>query len=254
LQRKSRKYSFGAIVSHLTLASLIIGMVALGYQAPISNAAALNSAQPTANTNDEIPATLDQVTSANMAAVAAQSADVIVATNVINYTGSLKVKSATAQNNEAVLNKPQIVGDASSQRGIHIYVTKAGDTVPSVAAASSVSADTIRWANNLVSDALSPDTSLKIPGVSGVVYTVKAGDTAESLATKYHSTASRIITYNDAELTGLQPGQQIVIPDGILPTSERPGYTAARTSSSRPTAASRWSRGGTPAGRRRGRG
>ncbi|MFS8119841.1 MAG: LysM peptidoglycan-binding domain-containing protein [Microcoleus sp.] len=225
IKRKSRKYSFGAIISHLTIASLILGMVAIGYQAPTGNVSALNSAQPSANSSDNISATLDQVASANMAAVAAQSSDSIVTTNVVNYAGSLKIKSATAQSNESVLNKPQIMDQSANQRGVHLYTTKAGDTVSSIAATSGVSADTIRWANNLISDAVSPGTSLKIAGVSGIVYTVKAGDTADSLATKYKSTSSRITTYNDAELTGLQSGQQIVIPGGTLPSNERPGYS-----------------------------
>jgi surface antigen len=233
IKRKSRKYSFSAIISHITIASLIIGMVAIGYQAPVGNVAALSSAQSSQNAGTALDSpTVDQVASANMAAVAAQSADVIVATNVKNLAVSLNAKSATAQSNEAIVNKPQIFSQGSG-RDIRQYTTKAGDNVQTVATAYGLSVETVRWANNLASDALSPGTTLKIPSVNGIIYTVKSGDTAATLASKYQSDSSRITTYNDAELTGLQPGQQIVIPSGVLPTNERPGYTApSRTSGS----------------------
>jgi surface antigen len=71
---------------------------------------------------------------------------------------------------------------------------------------------------------------LQIPGVTGIIYTVKAGESAESLAAKYKADADRILGYNDLEITGIQAGQKIVIPDGILPDNERPGYRSAASS------------------------
>jgi surface antigen len=71
---------------------------------------------------------------------------------------------------------------------------------------------------------------LQIPGVTGIIYTVKAGDSAESLASKYKADADRILGYNDLEITGLQAGQKIVIPDGILPENERPGFRSTASS------------------------
>jgi surface antigen len=55
-----------------------------------------------------------------------------------------------------------------------------------------------------------------IPPVNGIVYTVKAGDTPQSLATKYNANAAQITAYNDAEISGLQTGEQIVIPNGQI--------------------------------------
>ncbi|HQU09740.1 MAG TPA: CHAP domain-containing protein, partial [Opitutales bacterium] len=40
------------------------------------------------------------------------------------------------------------------------------------------------------------------------------GDTPQSLAQTYGSSAQEIISFNDAELSGLVPGEQIVIPGG----------------------------------------
>lgn len=121
------------------------------------------------------------------------------------------------------MTKPQIV-EVTDSRDVREYKAVTGDTVASVANKFGLSQDTVRWANNLTSDALNPGQTLKIPGTNGVIYVVKSGDTVESIANRYKADAGRIITYNDAELTGLSVGQQIVIPGGILPENERPGY------------------------------
>jgi surface antigen len=57
---------------------------------------------------------------------------------------------------------------------------------------------------------------LYIPPVNGIVYTVKAGDTAASLALKYNADASQITSFNNAEISGLTPGEQIVIPNASV--------------------------------------
>ena len=69
LRRKSRAYSKGALISHLTIISLIVGMVLLSYQAPTG--VVLNSAQTNQEKSIEAP-TVDQVSSAALASVAAQ--------------------------------------------------------------------------------------------------------------------------------------------------------------------------------------
>ena len=61
---------------------------------------------------------------------------------------------------------------------------------------------------------------------NGIVYTVKSGDTIQSIAEKYQSQASLITTYNDLEISGISAGLKIIVPGGILPTTERPGYVA----------------------------
>src|SRR5262249_1502103 len=66
--------------------------------------------------------------------------------------------------------------------------------------------------------------TLTIPGVTGVVYTTKAGDTVASLADRFKADPDRIVTYNDLELSGLVPGNQIIIPAGILPDEARPAF------------------------------
>jgi len=70
----------------------------------------------------------------------------------------------------------------------------------------------------LTSANVSPGTRLVIPPVNGIVYTVKAGDTPASLATRFNANADQIIAYNDAEITGLQVGEQILIPNATQQT------------------------------------
>jgi surface antigen len=113
------------------------------------------------------------------------------------------------------VGKPQIVTTALKSRSdIKTYVAVAGDTVSSVAQKFGITSDSIKWSNGLTSDTVALGTKLVIPPVNGVVYTVKTGDTVQSLAAKYKANADQITAYNDAELSGLTPGEQILIPNG----------------------------------------
>jgi surface antigen len=89
-----------------------------------------------------------------------------------------------------------------------------------LAAKFGVSQDSVRWANGIVGDAITIGNILEIPGTTGVIYTVQPGDTPERLAERFKADRQRIVTYNDAEISGLQPGQKIVIPGGILPAGQ----------------------------------
>lgn len=199
---------------------------------------------------EETTNSVDQIVAASAAASAAQAANMLVESNVSNLSISLEVKNELAQSDNSLLNKPQIVQHNSGKKGLSRYTTKAGDTVKGLAVANGVSEDTIKWANNLTSDALAPGREVIIPSTTGIVYTVKAGDDATKLATKYQADKDRIITYNDLELSGLAPGQQIIIPSGILPSNERPGFAppVSRLATSRSYGASYGGRLGFAAG------
>lgn len=106
------------------------------------------------------------------------------------------------------------------------YVAKAGDTVDKVAQEYGVSKETIKWANDMTTDALDAKQKIIVPPVDGVVHTVASGDTVEKLASKYNASSERIIAFNDLELAGLTKGTKIIIPSGRLPETERPGYVA----------------------------
>ena len=111
-------------------------------------------------------------------------------------------------------------------RGIQSYVVAEGETMESIAYAHGLTTDQIRWSNGLKNTDVNVGDVLKIPMIPGIVYTVRSGDTADGLASKYQSSSEQIISVNDLETSGLVDGAQIVLPNGILPTTERPEYVA----------------------------
>lgn len=105
------------------------------------------------------------------------------------------------------------------------YTVKNGETLSSIAKNHGVSIDTIKWANDLKSDAIKPGQTLKILPVTGVRVVVKSGDTVESLAKKYSADAQAIVDFpfNDVpDDFSLRAGQNLVIPDGSPPEVAAP--------------------------------
>jgi len=228
LRARTKKLNFALVTSQVVVVAFIIAIVAIGYRAPVE---ATRAADAQSILEQDKPS-VDQVAAAGVAASVAQSTDMLVSTNVASLAISLNSKTELAQTDNSFISKPQIVSQTTGRKGITSYTAKDGDNIKSVAAAFGISEDTVRWANNLTSDSLRPGVKLTIPSITGVVYTVKNNDDAGKLAEKYQADKDRIITFNDAELTGLKVGQQIIIPDGVLPESERPGYVAPRSYSS----------------------
>ena len=213
----------------------IVSLITAGYQPPrpLSDSSAVASASvtqtpslgPVAST--EIPETpsVDEIVATDVAAKLAEQTNMAVAANVANLSVSLAAKSELGQTSDVAIVKPQIIQSAAS-RDITTYTAKQGDTVQSVATAYGLNPDTIRWANNLTVDSLTAGQTVTIAPTDGVIYTVKAGDTPEGLATAYSASKDRIISFNDLEISGLTAGARIVIPSGILPENQRPGYVA----------------------------
>lgn len=210
-------------MTYVAILILMASVISVGYQSPVEKKATAQSADGSV-LQVENPS-VDQRVAAELAASAAETADLAVTSNVVNMSISLTAKAELAQADTSVLAKPQIV-EVGSQRGISTYTAIAGDTVPTVAAKYGVSVDTVRWSNSLIGDAITVGSTLKIPNVDGVLYVVREGDTLEGIAAKYGASRERIVSYNDLEVGGITPGQQIVLPGGVLPENERPGYQA----------------------------
>lgn len=205
-----------------------MAVIAIGYRAPEQEATAASTA-PVANavsSASDHPAVNDVVAN-DIAASVAAAADLAIAPNVAERAVSTRVQTQYAASDvTSSISKPTIVQLSSASRNITKYAVQAGDTVESVAAKYGVSADTIRWANNVTGSNLAAGATIDILPRDGVVYTVKDGDTVQSLAQKYKADASLITTYNDLEISGLSSGLKIIIPGADLPTTERPGYVA----------------------------
>ncbi len=207
---------------------LVSSLVAISYHPPVqlpSSATPLKQAAPIASVDTSV----DQLMAASIAAVVSESADMPITNNVATLSQSLTVESLLAQTDTNTISKPQIVQLSADGRTAIAYTTVAGDTVPALAEKYTVSAQTIKWANNLTSDALEPGKSLTIPAIDGIVYTVKEGDTIDSIINRYKADKARVVAFNDLEqTTSLVAGTKIMIPDGDLPEAERPGYVAPR--------------------------
>ena len=209
--------------------TLIVAVIALGYQAPEEQATAV-SANVTATSTDTNRPAVNDVVATGIAASVAQAADLAIAPNVAELAVSTRVQSQYAPADDgSSITKPTIVQLSEASRNITTYAVLPGDTVQSVAEKFGVSTDTIKWANNLTRDTLAEGSSIQILPKDGIAYTVKDGDTVQSIADKYKADGVLLTTYNDLEINGVTPGLKLIIPGGVLPTTERPGYVAPVT-------------------------
>ena len=169
---------------------------------------------------------VNAVVATTIAATVANTTELAVAPSVASLAISTQIESELPESDDTTITKPAIIQVSSASRNVENYKVQEGDTIDSIADRFGISTQTIKWANDMTSDRLTVGSTLKILPRDGILYTVKADDTVEKLADKYKADASIITTYNDLEISGVTEGLQIVIPDGILPTTERPGYTA----------------------------
>lgn len=105
------------------------------------------------------------------------------------------------------------------------YQVQSGDTVTSIANKFGVSANTLKWQNNLTGDKVKVGQTLKILPVTGIAHTVAKGDTVYSIAKKYDSEAQAIVdfpfnTFSNDETFELAIGQTIIVPDGVMPAPQ----------------------------------
>ncbi len=231
-QKRKSSLSWTSLASYFGVFLLVSSLVAISYHPPVKTPLAtagstVQTAAPVATIAKDT--SVDQLMATNIAAVVSESAGMPITNNVASLSQSLTVESLLAQTDTSTISKPQIVQVAADSRSEVQHTAVAGDTAPTLAQKYGVSAQTIKWANSLTSDAIEPGKVLTIPPVDGIVYTVKAGDTVDSIAGKYKADKDRLVAFNDLELvTSLEPGTKVTIPGGDLPENERPGYVAPR--------------------------
>lgn len=205
---------------------LLVTLISLGYQAPqeSTNATVADSASIISG---DSPITADDVVAANVAATVAQSTSLPVAANVAELSISTQIKSEFPQSSDSSsISKPTIVELSSASRAITTYTVKSGDSLALVAKEHGISENTIKWENDLTGTSLTVGTVLRILPETGITYIVESGDTIKSIADKYKADASRITVYNDLDTSSIKPGLKIIIPNGVLPTEEQPGYVS----------------------------
>jgi surface antigen len=205
----------------------------VGAENQTTETASANQSATVANTPSSAAA-LDDVKSANLAANVASSANLSVANSVYSQSISVSAGADLGQYNASTVSKTQITDLTSTMSVLTPYTVVEGDTVPSIATKFGVSDQTIRWANNLTTDAVAIGSTVTVPAVDGVVYTVKANDNLDSIASKYKSDVDSIMTVNDLDDTSVTADTKLLLPGGVLPENEQPGYRApASTTASR---------------------
>lgn len=102
--------------------------------------------------------------------------------------------------------------DINDSNQIITYVVKAGDSLGKIASQFDINVETIRTANSLKKNTITPGQELIILPISGIYYTVKKGDTLNALAIKYKISASVIREYNNLEADTLTIGEKIILP------------------------------------------
>ena len=110
------------------------------------------------------------------------------------------------------------IGDDSSSDQTEVHVVKSGETIAQIANMFNVSANTVRWANDLkVGDKLTEGQVLVILPISGVQHTIKKGQTLESIAKLYKADAGDIASFNGiTDNTQLAVGDELIIPDAEM--------------------------------------
>lgn len=227
-RRKTKnRIKTSTIAVYASIFVLFVVLIGIGYRSPQHDSGVANTAALSANqiqTNET--SALNDVVATSIAANVATATNLSVAPSVTSLAISTEIESALPTSEDASISKTSIVQVSAASRNIVTYTVQPGDTVDNLAARFNISKDTIKWANNMLSDALAVGTNIQILPRSGVVYTIKSGDTIDAIAAKYKASASTITTYNDLEISGATPGLKIIIPGGELPLNERPGYGA----------------------------
>jgi murein DD-endopeptidase MepM/ murein hydrolase activator NlpD len=108
------------------------------------------------------------------------------------------------------------------------YPVQEGDTFKSIADKYGVSVESVKWANPDIDEKkVKAGSKIIVPPVTGVVQVVKAGETVYSVAKKYNVDAQSIVdfpfnTFTNDETFSLAIGQELVVPDGVMPKDEAP--------------------------------
>jgi LysM repeat protein len=106
----------------------------------------------------------------------------------------------------------QTISATTDKNQLMTYIVIKGDTLGKIAEKFGVSVDTIKVANRLTKNVLTPGKELVILPISGVYYIVKKGDTLGRIASQYKISVSSILEYNGINEKYIKVGDKIILP------------------------------------------
>jgi N-acetylmuramoyl-L-alanine amidase len=219
----SKKYRKRTIRYSLLVVNVLLLVVVVAFVAQKPGTSSNLPVLSTQTADDGAVSPLDELSSADIAVHVARVTRLPEATNVTNLADTVNAQLALTSSDNVIASKPQIVATAlPSRQDIKTYIVKKGDSVQSIAEKFGVTSETIRWSNDLASNAVSPGRTLYISPVDGIIYTVKSGDTVASIANRFRANKEKLIVINDLEGGYMPIGQKIIIPDGVQPTVGAP--------------------------------
>jgi len=207
------------------------GAMAIVFGSNLVSAATRTQAVSQLSTANGLVATLDPITSSEVAVTVAKDTKLMVDTSLALKSSNLADQSVVGDEN--ALAKQEVISIAQSvRRNISIHKVEQGDTLDKLAKDYNVTTDTIKWANGVNADSdLAVGKDIKILPVSGVSYTVQAGDTPEMIAAKFHGDVNAVKEFNDVDVKGFEAGTEVIIPDGS-PASATTTSVARRATTS----------------------
>lgn len=113
---------------------------------------------------------------------------------------------------------------------VRTHVVAQGDTLSSIAEVYGVDVDTLRGANEGLTERILPGEKLQVLPEKGVLYSVREGDTLWRIARLYRIEIERILTANARGAKDvLQPGEKLFLP-GARPLETRAAAAPASRS------------------------
>lgn len=158
----------------------------------------------------------DSLQTAELASTLSLESNMPVASNIAEYRDTLIIQKTVAPIQLDIVNKPQTTILAGSAREIKEYVVQPGDTIASIAEQYSISAETIRWAND-ISDSAEAENGkvLKILPVTGVLVTAKKGDKVKTIAEQTEASEEEVAIYNELDpALIIEEGSEVIVPNG----------------------------------------
>jgi len=146
---------------------------------------------------------------------------------IFSSSASSKELDSPQQNQSIIVGDNVFQTDISQKPRDSIikYAVARGDTISTIAQKFGVSADTVKWQNDLTGDNITVGDTLEILPVSGISHKVSNGDSVYTIAKRYDTEAQKIVDFPfnefaNPETFSLVEGQILIVPDGVKPAAQ----------------------------------